>query len=139
MLFGRARRSAEPVDLGTLEPWRSDVVTATCVPLPIGRKGRTIPGVMLFDGSVSPVFAVREVQQLVDHDLNTAENVNQPPIAFLMWPDDAADDSPAGRWLRHAPAESLTLLVDPLETPPTVQLQGEALESFREWVHTLPR
>ncbi|PYY32813.1 MULTISPECIES: hypothetical protein [unclassified Curtobacterium] len=138
-MFGRARRDTEPVDLGTLAPWQSDGVSAQCVPLPIGRKGKTIPGVMLFDGTVSPVFAVREVQQLVDHDLNTAENVNQPPIAFLMWPDDAADDSPAGRWLHDAPAESLTLLVDPLETPPTVQLLGPALNSFREWVHTLPR
>lgn len=138
-MFGRTRRDAEPVDLSTLAPWQSDGVSAQCVPLPIGRKGKTIPGVMVFDGTVSPVFAVREVQRLVDHDLNTVENVIQPPIAFLMWPDDAADDSIAGHWLRGAPAESLTLLVEPLEVSPTVQLLGPALKSFREWVHTLPR
>ena len=119
--------------------WQGATLRAESFPLPRGRKGTLESGVVLTTGRVAGHMYTSELINLLNHRVGIVESTTPDPLVFLCWPDAASPSSVVWESTKNLPADSLALLVDPMDSGPAAVLTGTELTHFSEWITALPR
>lgn len=144
-MFGVRRQKSEEDQpsanaINSMPPWQGAGLIAQPMQIAVGRRGKTVPGVLLSANGVEAPMRADDLRDFAAGRLDIIESVGQDaPVSFLARTSGISPNSAAGEQVQGLPKESVVFLPPPMTSPPTEVLVGATLAGFILWAGQLPR